>query len=118
MARVSLDARTVSGDQRRVGIEPGKNCGSNQLIPQIGVFATRMIGPGAAARRIQTIVYEKMLESDLTTVKGVAQRGHGGVCDEEMDSHCNRLVRDRSVEIIERILGLIDTLRPIVVVEI
>ena len=102
----------------RVGIEPGKNCGSNQSIPQIGVFATRMIGPGAAARRIQTIVYEKMLESDLTTVKGVARRGHGDVCDEEMDSHCNRLVRDRSVEIIERILGLIDTLRPIVVVEI
>ena len=102
----------------RVGIEPRKDCGSYQSLPQFGVFATRMIGPGAAARRIETIVYEKMLESDVITVKGVAQRGHGGVCDDKMDSHCNRLVRDRSVEIIERILRLIDTLKPIVVVEI
>ncbi len=71
----------------RVGIEPprvmnddGKNLvdyGRYESIPQIGVFASRMIGPGAAARRIQTIVYEGLLETDLSTVTGVLRQFQG-----------------------------------------
>ena len=82
-----------------------------------------MISPGAAARRIQTIVYERLLETDLSTVKGVVLMHKSRCHDTEQDKNsgddplrCNQLVRDRSLEIVERILKLIETLRPIAVV--
>jgi len=116
----------------RVGIESNNNDNNDHNrddrngyhdFPQIGVFASRMISPGAAARRIQTIVYERLLETDLSTVKGVVLKHQRRCHDAEQDEHgednplrCNRLVRDRSLEIVERILKLIESLRPIVVV--
>ena len=132
-ATCSATANPASPLVYRVGIEPpqvtnddGNNSGDYgryESIPQIGVFASKMIGPGAAARRIQTIVYESLLETDLCTVKGVVSQhqGDGGTGNPSLKDddalHCNRLLQDRSVEIVERILRLIDTLRPIVVVE-
>jgi hypothetical protein len=116
----------------RVGIEPNNeddndhnrdDCDGYQDFPQIGVFASKMISPGAAARRIQTIVYERLLETDLSTVKGVVLMHKSRCHDTEQDKNsgddplrCNQLVRDRSLEIVERILKLIETLRPIAVV--
>ena len=118
----------------RVGIQPNHDndtdsdhdhydCDGYQDFPQIGVFASRMISPGAAARRIQTIVYERLLETDLSTVKGVILKHQRRCQDAEQDEHggedtlrSDQLVRDGSLEIIERVLKLIETLRPIVVV--
>jgi len=129
----SATANPASSLVYRVGIDPpqmmnddGENPGGYgryESLPQIGVFASKMISPGAAARRIQTIVYEGLLETDLSTVKGVVcqHQGDGGTGDPTFKDddalHCNRLLQDRSVEIVERILRLIDTLKPIVVVE-
>lgn len=132
-ATSSTTANSASPMVYRVGIEPpqvtndvGKypgDYGRYESIPQIGVFASKMIGPGAAARRIQTIVYEGLLETDLSTVKGVLRQHQDDdatdnpILKDDDPLHCNRLLQDRSVEIVERILSLIDTLRPIVVVE-
>jgi hypothetical protein len=132
----------------RVGIEPPSNTGETndngnnrgdlkfcEGLPQIGVFASKMIHPGAAARRIQTIIYERMLETDFATVKDVvlrhchseddaspdveepAMEGNWNSKGEDGALRCNRLVREGSLEIVERILRLIEIQKPIVVVE-
>jgi len=98
-------------------------------LPHVGVFASRMISPGASARRIQTMVYERLLETDLATVKGLLHcHQHNTMCGnnedrlswetdhEHFDLHTHQQVQDRSINIVKRLLQLIHKLRPTVVV--
>ena len=125
----------------RVGIEATDNNNNNNnedrhrlFLPQIGVFASRIISPGAAARRIQTVVYERLLETDIETVKDVVRKNSHGNKDDcssgavedygalginidvDAASRCGRPVVDDSLQIVEQVLELIDTVRPITVV--
>ena len=146
----TTNTSTISPMVYRVGIESmhgnaEENCNSNNNnknhasngyngLPQIGVFASQMIGPRAGARRIQTMVYQRLLETDLETVKNVVlsnsnrssnrnsnsnihcrQDGNGTVAD-YLRFRTNQLVREDSLEMMERILRLIHDVRPIVVV--
>ena len=117
----------------RVGIEAASNtifdnqdCDGCHQTPRIGIFASKTIGTAAAARRIQTIVYEKLLETDLPTVRSVIRKHQHCLVEDKASidnelyeadiSHCNQLVCDKSIGTVERILQLIDSLRPLVVV--
>ncbi|VEU38560.1 unnamed protein product [Pseudo-nitzschia multistriata] len=83
-------------------------------LPQIGAFASRMIGPRAGARRIQTIVYERLLETDLETVRAVI--AGNSTTDNGNEPSTHGLVREDSLELVERILRLVRAVRPVVVV--
>ena len=137
--RVGIDLIENDNNENTNDITDGAHArahgGYSMFLPQIGVFASRMLSPRAAARRIQTIVYERLLETDIGTVKSViilnsnnnenyndddddGDHGHSDNGDENNDDHprSNRRVRDEAVEIVERMIRLINTVRPIVVV--
>lgn len=93
-------------------------------FPRVGIFASRMINPQAAAKRIQTIVYERLLETDLETVANVvccnSRSGKKLSFSQKQinPSRINILVRDHSIEMVERILRSIVATRPTVVIGI
>jgi hypothetical protein len=97
------------------------------LLPQIGIFANRMFSPKSAARRIETIVYERLLETDVDTVKSIIMtrnNNSNNKYDVEGNDHDynrrhhrhRRIIRDESVKIIDRIIRLIENIQPIVVI--
>jgi len=107
-----------------------------QLLPQIGIFANRMLSPKGAARRIQTIVYERLLEIDIDLVFSIITvrtqlRKQSNLDEDAYDDfdkannhhdhdhdhdHWKCNIHNESIKIIERIIRLIETIQPIVVI--
>ena len=95
------------------------------LLPQIGIFANRMFSPKSAARRIETMVYERLLETDIDTVKSIIMtRNNNNNNNVENDGNDynhhhrrhRRIIRHESMKITDSIIRLIETIQPIVVI--
>ena len=113
------------------------------MIPRIGVYTNRLLSPKSAARRIQTIVYERMLTNDIDLVKhivgmkmkqqkqqpmysnGNKNWNDNSLNDHSLDYYCNDDswkikfngdLRKQSMTIIDGITQRIEVIRPVVVV--
>jgi hypothetical protein len=120
-----------SFDDNDDGIKTGGCCQQQNilLLPQIGIFANRMFSPKSAARRIETLVYERLLETDIDTVISIIMtRNNNNNNNNNNDVENNgsdhnhhhrrhrRIIRRESMKITESIIRLIETIQPIVVI--